>query len=56
MYLFQCVKAVTEKKGVNFSLCPLWVGLNLKQGKFGFNSKRSFLAISLLNQGIGLPG
>lgn len=56
MWFFQCVKAVAEEKGVNYSSHPLWMGLNLKQGKFGFNIKKSFLAVSLLNQGIGLPG
>lgn len=56
MYFFQCVKAVAEEKGVSYASHPLWMGLNLKQGKFGLNIKKSFLAISLLNQGIDLPG
>lgn len=55
LYFFQCVKAVLEEKDVNYSSHLLWMGLNLKEGKFGLNIKKSFLAISLLNEGTSWP-
>lgn len=54
--VFFSVKAVTKEKGVSYSLHLLWMALNLKQVKFGFNIKKSFLVVNLLNQGVGLPG
>lgn len=54
MYSTQAVRAVAKEKDVNYSSYLLWVGLYLKQRKFGFNITKNFLSVSLVTQEIAL--
>lgn len=53
---FSVCKGCCRGEGYKLFSQLLWIGLHLKHGKFGLNIKKSFLVISLSNQGIGLCG